>query len=108
MNGDGIKARRHAREIVYDMDWRGITVPPLYARMGGEFQDLVRSGEYAAWVAANQKPAPFGGRPPLGGISVLTQPSRSGSQRATRHAQPARPGRVARRRHLLPGLVPGR
>jgi hypothetical protein len=56
MNGDGIKARRHAREIVYDMDWRGITVPPLYARMGGEFQDLVHSGEYAAWVAANQNP----------------------------------------------------
>jgi hypothetical protein len=33
------------------MHWRGITVPPLYARMAVEFQDLVSDGEYAAWVA---------------------------------------------------------
>ena len=51
MTADGIRARRHARELVADMHWRGITVPPLYARMAVEFQDLVRDGEYAAWVA---------------------------------------------------------
>jgi hypothetical protein len=51
LTADGIRARRHARELVADMHWRGITVPPLYARMAVEFQDLVRDGEYAAWVA---------------------------------------------------------
>ena len=51
MTADGIRARRHARELVADMHWRGITVPPLYARMAAEFQDLVRDGEYADWVA---------------------------------------------------------
>lgn len=108
MNGYEIKARRHAREIVYDLRWQGISVPPVYAHMADEFQDLVGSGGYAAWVAATQKPAPFGGRPRLGGISVLTQPSRPRGQRATRDAQPARAGRAARRRPLLPGPLPGR
>ena len=53
MNGDEVKARRQARQIVQDMRWHGMTVPPLYGRMAWEFQELVRSGEYAAWVAAN-------------------------------------------------------
>jgi hypothetical protein len=48
---DGIRARRHARELVADMHWQGIAVPPLYTRMAAEFQELVRDGEYAAWVA---------------------------------------------------------
>jgi hypothetical protein len=34
------------------MHWRGMVVPPLYARMAAEFQDLVASGDYAAWVAS--------------------------------------------------------
>jgi hypothetical protein len=51
LNGDHIRARRHARELVADMHWRNLPVPPLYARMAAEFQDLVNSGEYAAWVA---------------------------------------------------------
>jgi hypothetical protein len=54
-----IKARRHARELVYDLRWQGISVPPIDAHMADEFQDLVRSGDYAAWVAANQQPALF-------------------------------------------------
>ena len=108
MNGYVIKARRHARELVDDLRWQGMSVPPIYAHMADEFQDLVRSGDYAAWVAASQQPALSGGRPRLNGISVLAQPSRSGSQRATRGAQPARPGRAARHRPLLPGPVPGR
>jgi hypothetical protein len=33
------------------MHWRGLPVPPLYARMAAEFQDLVANGDYAAWVA---------------------------------------------------------
>ena len=45
---DAIKARRHAREIVGEMLWRGMTVPPLYAHMAQEFKDLVHSGDYAA------------------------------------------------------------
>ena len=52
MNGDRIRAERHARELVAEMHWRGMPVPPLYTRMASEFQDLVRSGDYAAWVAA--------------------------------------------------------
>ena len=54
---DELKARRHAREIVGEMRWRGMSVPALYVRMADEFQDLVRSGDYAAWVTASQKPA---------------------------------------------------
>ena len=52
MNGDRIRAERHARELVADMHWRGMPVPPLYVRMAAEFQDLVASGDYAAWVAS--------------------------------------------------------
>lgn len=55
MSGAEIKARRHAREIVDDMHWRGIAVPPVYVRMAAEFQDLVRSGDYATWVAGNER-----------------------------------------------------
>ena len=56
MNGYEVKARRRAREIVQDMRWHDMTVPPLYGHMACEFQEMVRSGEYAAWVAANQRP----------------------------------------------------
>jgi hypothetical protein len=100
VNGYEIKARRHARELIDDLRWQSISVPPLYAGMADEFQDLVCSGDYAAWVAANQKPALFGERPRLNGISVRTQPGRSRGQRATRDAQPARPGRAARHQPL--------
>ncbi len=52
MEGDDrVRALRHAREIVDDMHWRGMTVPALYAFMAEEFRDLVRSGAYAEWVA---------------------------------------------------------
>ena len=54
--GDGLKARRHAREIVAELRWCGMTVPPLYARMAGEFHDLVASGDYAAWLASGALP----------------------------------------------------
>jgi hypothetical protein len=53
VNSYQIKARRRARAVVGDMRWQGMTPPPLYARMAGEFEDLVRSGDYMAWVAAN-------------------------------------------------------
>jgi hypothetical protein len=56
VTGDALKARRHAREIVAELRWSDMTVPPLYARMAGEFEDLVRSGDYAAWVAATRRP----------------------------------------------------
>jgi hypothetical protein len=51
VTADHIRACRNARELVADMHWRGLPVPPLYARMAGEFQDLVASGDYAAWLA---------------------------------------------------------
>ena len=51
-DGDRIRAERHAREVVADMHWRGMVVPPLYTRMAAEFQDLIASGDYAAWVAS--------------------------------------------------------
>jgi hypothetical protein len=55
VNADRIRALRHAREVVGDLRWRGMTVPPIYASMAEEFQALVRSGAYAAWVASAQK-----------------------------------------------------
>jgi hypothetical protein len=55
VNNDSIRVLRHAREIVDDMRWRGMTVPPCYASMAEEFQALVRSGAYATWVATSQK-----------------------------------------------------
>ena len=55
MNGDKIRALRHAREIVSDLRWRGLAVPPIYASMAQEFQALVRSGAYATWVASAGK-----------------------------------------------------
>ena len=58
MNSDHIRALRHARELVSDMRWRGLTVPPLYDHMAGEFQDLVDSGDYAKWVATGTAAAP--------------------------------------------------
>jgi hypothetical protein len=88
VNGYQIEAGRHAREVVGDLRWQGMTVPPLYARMAGEFEDLVRSGGYAAWVAANQKPAWNGGVSRVGGVFALSQP--------------------IRRRRLVPGPALGR
>ena len=97
MTGDELKARRHAREIVADMRWRGMTVPPLYARMADEFQDLVHSGDYAAWVTANQTPTLMGRRL-----------DRSGAARAMPRARrTAAPG-ASRRGLPLPGPVPER
>jgi hypothetical protein len=55
VNGDRIRALRYAREVVYDLRWRGMTVPPLYTTMAEEFQALVRSGAYTAWVASAEK-----------------------------------------------------
>jgi hypothetical protein len=57
VSSDRISALRHAREIVYDMRWRGIAVPPLYASMAEEFQALVDSGDYAAWCATPDRGA---------------------------------------------------
>jgi hypothetical protein len=55
VNAGRVRALRHAREVVFDLRWRGMTVPPVYASMAEEFQALVRSGAYAAWVASAQK-----------------------------------------------------
>jgi hypothetical protein len=85
VNGGEVKARRHAREIAQDLRWQGITVPPLYGHMACEFQELVRSGEYAAWVAANQRTTPFAGVPRTGEIAGQPQPSRSRASRPAWH-----------------------
>jgi hypothetical protein len=102
VTGEGLKARRHAREIVGDMRWRGMTVPPLYARMAGEFEDLVRSGDYAAWVAANQTSALMGRK-----LHVADHPGPVRLDRS--RTLPATPGarRTAARRTLRRGLLPG-
>jgi hypothetical protein len=55
VNDDTIRTLRHAREVVADLRWWGMAVPPIYASMAQEFQALVRSGAYAAWVASTQK-----------------------------------------------------
>jgi hypothetical protein len=54
MSDDRIRALRHAREIVNDSRWRGMAVPRVYARMAGEFQAVVTSGAYAAWLAGSE------------------------------------------------------
>ena len=54
-DGDRIRALRYAREVVWDMRWLGMTVPPLYASMAEEFRIFIRSGAYAAWVATVEK-----------------------------------------------------
>jgi hypothetical protein len=56
VTADHIRACRNARELVADMHWQGLPVPPLYVRMAGEFQDLVASGDYAAWLASGALP----------------------------------------------------
>jgi hypothetical protein len=58
VNGDRIRALRYAREVVLDMRWRGMSVPLLYISMAEEFQGLVRSGTYAAWVASKSSSRP--------------------------------------------------
>ena len=70
VTGDGLKARRRAREVVAELRWCGMTVPPLYAHMADEFEDRVRSGDYAAWVAANQPSAFLGRRAHGAGLAL--------------------------------------
>jgi hypothetical protein len=50
--GDQLMAWRRAREIVYDLRWLGVAIPPLYSRMADEFSAMVKSGEYTRWVAS--------------------------------------------------------
>jgi hypothetical protein len=69
LTGDHIRARRQARRLVADMHWRGMPVPPLYARMAGEFQELVASGDYATWLATGAGPGPTS--PPSGAVGSL-------------------------------------
>jgi hypothetical protein len=51
VNSERVRALRYAREVADDLHWRGMAVPPVYVSMAGEFRALVRSGEYAAWLA---------------------------------------------------------
>ena len=88
MNGYEVKARRHARQIVQDMRWHDMTVPPLYGHMAWEFQELVRSGENAGWVAASQPTTPVAARLRTGAIARRPQPSRSRAPRMTGGPQP--------------------
>jgi hypothetical protein len=102
VTGDGLKARRHAREIVAELRSCGMTVPPLYAHMATEFGDLVRSGDYAAWVAANQRPALLGRKLHVAGHPGRVRLDRSRAVPATSGAR-----RTAARRPPLRGLLPG-
>jgi hypothetical protein len=52
MTGQQITARRWARDLAYDLRWRGVAIAPLYTRMTRAFLLLVESGEYDEWVAA--------------------------------------------------------
>jgi hypothetical protein len=107
ITGDGLKARRRAREIVAELRWCGMTVPPLYARMAGEFEDLVRSGDYAAWVAANQTPTLLGRKLHVSGHPGPLRLARSRAVRATPGARRTAARRTPQR-GLLPGPAPGR
>ena len=50
VTGDQIMARRQARDLVDDLRWLGVAVPPIYTRMAREFLLLVQSGEYEEWI----------------------------------------------------------
>jgi len=69
VNGDRVRALRYAREVVDDLHWRGMAVPPVYAGMADEFRALVRSGGYAAWVAGLDEAADA---PPQDSAAVAT------------------------------------
>jgi hypothetical protein len=58
VDGDRVMALRYAREVVFDMRWHGMSVPLLYISMAEEFQGLVLSGTYAAWVASQSSSRP--------------------------------------------------
>lgn len=107
VTGDGLKARRHAREIVAEMRWHGMIAPSLYARLADEFEDLVRSGDYAAWVAANQTPAPTGGTFGMAADPGPVWLDRSRLGRVTPETRWT-PARGTRRGALLPGPAPRR
>jgi hypothetical protein len=94
VTAEELKARRHAREIVGEMRWRGMSVPALYVRMADEFQDLVRSGDYAAWVTASQKPAVMDRR---SRVADAPRPDAAGSSRNVRDASGPAPRHPARR-----------
>jgi hypothetical protein len=108
VSGTALTARRHAREIVGDMRWRGMPVPPLYARMAREFEDLVRSGDYAAWVAANQTPALLGRKSHVADLPGVMRLDRSGAARGTSRVRRTAAPRAPRRGLPLPGPAPGR
>jgi hypothetical protein len=106
VTGDELRACRNAREVVADMRWCGMTVPGLYAHMAEEFEDLVRNGDYAAWVAANQQPTLFGRRSHAAACFGAVRPGRS---RPAHSARPARGTSAVCPRHLvLPGPIAGR
>jgi hypothetical protein len=107
VTGDQLKVRRHAREVVAELRWRGMTVPVVYTRMADQFQDLVRSGDYAAWVAANQKSALLGRKAHVAGLPSSMQLDRSGARAAPRTRRTS-DVRTPRRGDLLPGPIPGR
>jgi hypothetical protein len=44
VTGDQLRARRHAREIVAELRWHGVTVPPRYVRMADEFRGCRLTG----------------------------------------------------------------
>lgn len=91
MNGYEIRARRRAREIVDDLRWRGMAVPTLYDRMAHEFQDLVRSGDYATWLTTAQRGAGL----QAGGGAGHAPLRRPRATRAARGAQLASAGQAA-------------
>jgi hypothetical protein len=55
VNVERVRALRSARETINDLRWWRIAVPPVYLSMADEFQALVRSGEYAAWLSGLRK-----------------------------------------------------
>jgi len=76
VNGDRVRALRYAREVVDDLRWRGMAVPPVYVGMAEEFRVLVRSGDYAAWVAGLDEAAASAAAaaPPQDSAAIASSP----------------------------------
>jgi CBS domain-containing protein len=93
VTADELKARRHAREIVGELRWRGMSVPALYVRMADEFQDLVRSGDYDTWVTASQKPAVMAPRSHVADAPGPMRPDRPAAHMTPQGPAPRHPAR---------------
>jgi hypothetical protein len=70
VNGDRIRALRYAREVVWDMRWLGMTVPPLYASMAEELRSSCAAAPTPRGSPPSRRPEVRSGRCVVAGTRV--------------------------------------